>query len=42
MGGFAIEVTNVTKSFKVYQEGGQSAKERLIRAGLADRRASGS
>jgi ABC-2 type transport system ATP-binding protein len=29
----AIEVSNVTKSFKVYQEGGQSAKERLIRAG---------
>lgn len=29
----AIEVANVTKSFKVYQEGGQSAKERLIRAG---------
>lgn len=33
MGQPAIEVTNVTKSFKVYQEGGQSAKERLIRAG---------
>jgi len=29
----AIEVTNVTKSFKIHQEGGQSAKERLIRAG---------
>jgi ABC-2 type transport system ATP-binding protein len=33
MGELAIEVANVTKSFKVYQEGGQSAKERLIRAG---------
>lgn len=33
MGDLAIEVTNVTKAFKVYQEGGQSAKERLIRAG---------
>ena len=29
----AIEVANVTKSFKIHQEGGQSAKERLIRAG---------
>jgi ABC-2 type transport system ATP-binding protein len=29
----AIEVSNVTKSFKIHQEGGQSAKERLIRAG---------
>ena len=33
MGQPAIEVANVTKAFKVYQEGGQSAKERLIRAG---------
>ena len=33
MSEYAIEVANVTKSFKVYQEGGQSAKERLIRAG---------
>jgi len=33
MSELAIEVTNVTKSFKVYQEGGQSAKERLIHAG---------
>lgn len=33
MSEYAIEVSNVTKSFKVYQEGGQSAKERLIRAG---------
>ena len=33
MTDLAIEVANVTKSFKVYQEGGQSAKERLIRAG---------
>jgi ABC-2 type transport system ATP-binding protein len=29
----AIEVANVTKQFKIHQEGGQSAKERLIRAG---------
>ncbi|MFN8017733.1 MAG: ABC transporter ATP-binding protein [Acidimicrobiales bacterium] len=33
MGQTAIEVTNVTKAFRVYQEGGQSAKERLIRIG---------
>ncbi len=33
MGQPAIEVANVTKSFKIHQEGGQSAKERLIRAG---------
>ena len=33
MSELAIEVTNVTKSFKIHQEGGQSAKERLIRAG---------
>ena len=29
----AIEVANVTKSFKIHQESAQSAKERLIRAG---------
>jgi ABC-2 type transport system ATP-binding protein len=29
----AIEVAHVTKEFKVHQESGQSAKERLIRAG---------
>jgi len=29
----AIEVTQVTKSFKIYQEKAQSAKERIIKAG---------
>ncbi|MGI8710627.1 MAG: ABC transporter ATP-binding protein [Acidimicrobiales bacterium] len=29
----AIEVTEVTKSFKIYQEKAQSAKERIIKAG---------
>jgi ABC-2 type transport system ATP-binding protein len=33
MGQLAIEVENVTKSFKIYREKSQSAKERLIRAG---------
>ena len=31
--GVAISVENVTKSFKIYREKSQSAKERLIRVG---------
>ena len=33
MAAVAIEVANVTKSFKIYQEKAQSAKERMIKIG---------
>ena len=33
MGAIAIEVAEVTKSFRVYQEKAQSAKERMIKIG---------